>query len=101
VYPNPSTTEAATIPVIPPPYSPTATYARVPTMRSATLRRKEARRPRVSATMPVGTSKRAMLPVKIALATNACRSDNPAPSRNIVFTPQISDADSVYAPAIR
>ena len=54
------------------------------------------RRPIVSATIPVGTSKSTMPPVKKALAANASRLERPASSRKIVLIPQISDAARVF-----
>jgi hypothetical protein len=57
--------------------------------------RKEARRPHMSATIPVGTSNITMPVVKNALAANASRFDRPASSRKIVLMPQISDAATV------
>ena len=59
--------------------------------------RYEARRPIVSATMPVGTSKITMPAVKNAFAAKASRLESPASSRKIVLMPQISDAASVGA----
>jgi hypothetical protein len=53
------------------------------------------RRPIVSATIPVGTSKMTIPPVKKALAANASRFDRPASSRKIVLIPQIRDAARV------
>ncbi len=50
----------------------------------------------MSATIPVGTSKITMPPVKKAFAANASRFDNPASSRKMVLIPQISDAASVF-----
>ena len=58
--------------------------------------RYEARRPTVSATIPVGTSKSTIPTVKNAFAANASRFDSPASSRKIVLIPQISDAASVF-----
>jgi len=57
--------------------------------------RYEARRPTVSATMPVGTSKRTIPAVKKAFAVNASRFESPASRRKIVLIPQINDAASV------
>ena len=53
------------------------------------------RRPSVSATTPVGTSKSTMPAVKNAFAANASRFERPASSRKIVLMPQISEAESV------
>jgi len=64
------------------------------------LKRKEARRPCVSATTPVGISNNTMPAVKAALAMNTSEIFKPASSKKRVFTPQITDADSVYSPAI-
>ena len=58
--------------------------------------RYEARRPIVSATIPVGTSKSTMPAVKKALAANASRLESPASSRKIVLMPQMNDAASVF-----
>jgi len=58
-------------------------------------KRYEARRPTVSATIPVGTSKSTIPAVKKALAANASRLERPASRRKIVLIPQISDAASV------
>ena len=60
--------------------------------------RNETRRPSVSATTPVGTSKSTMPAEKHAFATNTSKKLSPAPRRKSVFTPQISAADSVYSP---
>ena len=54
------------------------------------------RRPQVSATTPVGTSKSTMPAVKKALAANASRLLRPASSRNSVLMPQMNDAASVF-----
>ncbi len=59
--------------------------------------RKENRRPRVSATTPVGTSKTTMPRVKKALAANAWVLSRPASSRNRVFTPQMNEAARVVS----
>ena len=58
--------------------------------------RYEARRPAVSATIPVGTSNSTMPAVKKALAANASRLERPASSRKIVLIPQMKDAASVF-----
>ena len=58
--------------------------------------RYEVRRPIVSATIPVGTSKITIPAVKKALAANASRLESPASSRKIVLIPQISDAARVF-----
>ena len=57
--------------------------------------RYETRRPIVSATIPVGTSKTTMPAVKNAFAANASRFESPASSRKIVLIPQMNDAASV------
>jgi hypothetical protein len=66
----------------------------------ASERRNEARRPRVSATTPVGTSNRAIAAVNAAFATNTSKIVSPASRRNSVFMPQIRDADRVKSPLI-
>ena len=58
--------------------------------------RYDARRPTVSATIPVGTSNSTIPAVKNALAANASRFESPASSRKIVLIPQINDAASVF-----
>ena len=58
-------------------------------------RRYETRRPQVSATTPVGTSKITMPAVKKALAANASRLLSPASSRKSVLMPQMNEAASV------
>ena len=58
--------------------------------------RYEARRPTVSATIPVGTSNSTIPTVKNALAANASRFESPASSRKIVLIPQMNDAASVF-----
>ena len=55
------------------------------------------RRPRVSATTPVGTSKTTIPRVKKALAANASVLERPASSRNSVLMPQMNDAASVVS----
>ena len=57
--------------------------------------RYDARRPTVSATMPVGTSKTTIPTVKNALAANASRFESPASRRKIVLIPQMNEAASV------
>jgi hypothetical protein len=57
--------------------------------------RYDARRPTVSATMPVGTSKTTIPTVKKAFAAKASRLESPASSRKIVLIPQMKDAASV------
>ena len=61
--------------------------------------RNDTRRPSVSATTPVGTSNSTIPAENAALARNTSKNESPAPSRNSVFTPQMSAADSVYSPA--
>ena len=61
----------------------------------AAPRRNEKRRPRVSATTPVGTSKSTWPAEKNAFAANASAFDRPASSRNSVLTPQMNDAANV------
>ena len=65
------------------------------TARVTVPSRNETRRPHMSATIPVGTSKMTMPAVKNAFAANASRLLSPASSRKIVLTPQISDAARV------
>ena len=76
-----------------------STYRAVVTARVIVPQRNEARRPHLSATIPVGISKSTMPAVKKAFAANASRFDSPASSRKIVLMPQISDAASVF-PAV-
>ncbi len=64
------------------------------------LSRNDARLPAVSASTPVGISNTTMPAVNAALATNTSKMSRPASSRKSVLTPQITDADSVYSPAI-
>ncbi len=61
--------------------------------------RNDARRPTVSATTPVGTSKTTIPSVKNAFAANASRLVSPASSRKSVLTPQMNEAASVL-PAV-
>jgi len=61
----------------------------------AAPRRNEKRRPRVSATTPVGTSKITCPRAKKALAVNASVLLSPASSRKSVLMPQMNDAASV------
>ena len=58
--------------------------------------RYDVRRPAVSATTPVGTSKRTIPAVKNAFAANASRFERPASRRKIVLMPQIRDAARVF-----
>ena len=62
--------------------------------------RYETRRPIVSATIPVGTSKSTIPAVKKAFAANASAFESPASSRKIVLIPQMNEAASVL-PSIR
>ena len=71
------------------------TYSRVLPARLTVPKRYEARRPTVSATIPVGISNTTIPAVKKALAANASRLESPASRRKIVLIPQISDAASV------
>ena len=73
-----------------------STYSSVDAASVTVPSRYEARRPTVSATIPVGTSNSTIPAVKQALAANACRFESPASSRKIVLIPQISDAASVF-----
>ena len=57
----------------------------------------ESRRPRVSATTPVGTSKMTMPTLKKALAAKASVLESPASSRKSVLTPQMNEAASVVS----
>ena len=57
----------------------------------------ENRRPRVSATTPVGTSNRTWPTAKNAFAANASVLFSPASSRNRVLMPQMNDAASVVS----
>ena len=59
--------------------------------------RYENRRPRVSATTPVGTSKMTSPSVKNAFAAKASALLRPASSRNSVLIPQMNDAASVVS----
>jgi hypothetical protein len=72
-----------------------STYSSVETASVTVPSRYDARRPTVSATIPVGTSNRTIPAVKKALAANASRFDKPASSRKIVLMPQMNDAASV------
>ena len=76
--------------------SPTAASRGASTPASVTCpSRYETRRPQVSATTPVGTSKSTMPAVKNAFAANASRLLRPASSRNSVLMPQMNEAASV------
>ncbi len=68
----------------------------------ATESRYDARRPRVSATTPVGTSKNISETVNAALTTMISKRSSPTSSKKSVLTPQISDcARVVVAPMPR
>jgi mRNA-degrading endonuclease toxin of MazEF toxin-antitoxin module len=60
--------------------------------RRAILIRNEARRPRVSANIPVGISKTPMPAANAALAINTPKMSNPAARRKRVLIPQIRAA---------
>ena len=68
-------------------------------IRIPTLSKNDTRRPRVSASTPVGISKTTMPAVNAPLAKNTPKMSSPASSRNSVLTPQIMAAESVYSPA--
>ncbi len=70
-------------------------YRSVESRSVAAPSRNEKRRPRVSATTPVGTSKSTWPTVKNAFAVKACVLSRPASSRKSVLMPQMNDADSV------
>ena len=72
-----------------------STYSSVATVSVTVPSRYDARRPTVSATIPVGTSNSTIPAVKNALAANASRFESPASSRKIVLIPQMNDAASV------
>ena len=72
-----------------------ARYSRVDAASVIVPSRYEIRRPRVSATTPVGTSNSTMPAVKNAFAPNASALLKPASSRNSVLMPQMKDAASV------
>ena len=74
-----------------------STYSSVDTISVSAPSRNDARRPRRSATMPVGTSNSIIPTVKNALAANASRLLRPASSRNSVLMPQMSEVDSVVS----
>lgn len=60
-------------------------------MRVKVPSRYDMRRPKVSAMMPVGTSKMTWPRVKKALAAKASKLLSPASSRKMVLIPQMSD----------
>ena len=70
-------------------------YITVVTASVTVPSRYEARRPSVSATTPVGISKRNMPALKNAFAAKASRFVRPASSRNSVLMPQMNEAASV------
>ena len=70
----------------------------MPAARTTVLIRKARRRPAVSATTPVGISNSTMPAVKAAFATKTSKMSRPASSRKSVFTPQITEAESVKRP---
>src|SRR5207248_11046035 len=72
------------------------TYSSVDAASVTVPSRYETRRPAVSATTPVGTSKITMPAVKKAFAAKASRLERPASSRKIVLIPQMSEAASVF-----
>ncbi len=74
-----------------------STYTPVVAASVSAPSRNDRRRPRRSATTPVGISNSIIPAVKNALAANASRFDRPASSRNRVLMPQISEADSVVS----
>jgi len=75
-----------------------ATYASVPAISVTALNKNERRRPVVSATTPVGISKSTVPTVNAELATKTWKMFKPESRRNNVFTPQITDAESVKRP---
>ena len=72
-------------------------YRSVESSSVAAPSRNENRRPRVSATTPVGISNSTMPAVKNALAAKACVLSSPASSRNRVLMPQMNEAASVVS----
>jgi hypothetical protein len=72
------------------------TYSSVEAESVIVPSRYDLRRPAVSATTPVGTSKITIPTVKNAFAANASRFESPASSRKIVLIPQIKDAAKVF-----
>ncbi len=75
-------------------------YSSVATNNVATPSKNDARRPQVSATTPVGTSKTTWPTVKNAFAPKAWAFDRPASRRNSVLTPQMNDAANVDSKVI-
>jgi hypothetical protein len=76
-------------------------YRSVETRSVPAPRRKEKRRPRVSATTPVGTSNTTMPRVKKAFAAKASVLFRPASSRNRVLMPQMNEAARVVSKVSR
>ena len=72
-------------------------YSSVESSSVPAPRRKLKRRPRVSATTPVGTSKMTWPRLKNALAAKASALLSPASSRKSVLTPQMNEAASVVS----
>ena len=72
-------------------------YRRVEASRVTVPSRNEKRRPRVSATTPVGTSKMTWPTAKKAFAANASVLLRPASSRKSVLMPQMNDEASVVS----
>jgi hypothetical protein len=97
VKPRPSRIEATAQPISGAWICHMTRYRRVDRSNVAVPSRNENRRPRVSATTPVGTSKMTWPAEKKALARNASPMLNPASSRNSVLTPQMNDAASVVS----
>ena len=64
---------------------------------TASDRRKDARRPNVSATTPVGISNSSVPTEKAAFAMNASEIERPASSKNRVLIPQMIEAARVSA----
>ena len=95
VNPSPSRIEAIAHPRRPARTCHMTRYRRVAASSVAAPSRNEKRRPRVSATTPVGTSNRTSPRVKNALTVKACVLSSPASRRNNVLMPQMNEADSV------
>lgn len=72
-------------------------YSSVEASSVAAPRMKENRRPRVSATTPVGISKMTWPTAKNAFAAKASALLRPASRRKSVLTPQMKDAASVVS----
>ena len=97
VKPRPSRTDASAQPTNGASVSHMYRYRSVARSSVAAPSRNEKRRPRVSATTPVGTSKSTWPAEKNAFAANASAFDRPASSRNSVLTPQMNDAANVVS----